>query len=69
MKNVQTESSGEIRCHLAALSHQALFLLGVGGQGPMALCYWSHGELFHLLVYSAALPMRQFLLQQGAHTV
>lgn len=26
MTNVQTESSGEIRCHLAAFSHHALFL-------------------------------------------
>lgn len=35
MTNVQTESSGEIRCHLAAFSHHALFLWGTGPDCPL----------------------------------
>lgn len=45
MTNVQTESSGEIRCHLAAFSHHALFLWGTGPDCPL----WF--EMFHLLVF------------------
>lgn len=50
MTNVQTESSGEIRCHLAAFSHHALFLWGTGLDCP--LWFGAFFEMFHLLIVS-----------------
>lgn len=52
MTNVQTESSGEIRCHLAAFSNHALFLWGTGPDCPL----WF--EMFHLLVVSFSFIVR-----------
>lgn len=67
MKNVQTESSGEIRCHLAASFPSCPVV--VEGRGLTALCGGSRGEMFHPPVSSPALPSTQARLQAGAHTV
>lgn len=64
--NVQTESSGEIRCHLAAFSHHALLLWGTGPDCPLwfgaflrcsifLLYFFSCCCLFFFFLYSAVL--------------
>lgn len=71
MTNVQTESSGEIRCHLAAFSHHALFLWGTGPDCPLwfgAFLRCSIFLLFFLFFFFYSAVLRDSFSSRKEHT-
>lgn len=68
MTNVQTESSGEIRCHLAAFSHHALFLWGTGPDCPLWFEAFLRCSIFLFFFFFNSAVLRDSFSSRKEHT-